>query len=176
MDTAATLILVVVGGAFATVGGMWIARKMKGSIEIQLDNKSAIPGDAFKGEINIAFKKAMQSNHLAIDIIAQEEIREFHDGKYKTRYRELYRETKRLERSKTYHAGENISYPFEIDAPQMGGVTSGKVGKALDMLNTVASAFMQRDRTLNWSLEARLDAPGLDLVASIPVNVRMIRS
>jgi len=176
MDTVSTLILVTVGGAFATVGGMWIARKMKGSIDLELHDYSASPGSAFKGDVHLVFKKAMQSNHLNVDLIATEETKEFHDGKYKTHHREIYRDKVRLERSKNYQAGQSISYPFEIEIPQMDGVASGKLGKAMDMLSTLASAFTQRDRTLNWSIEARLDAPGLDLVTSVPVKVRMLRA
>jgi len=48
MDTAATLTLVAVGGAFTTVGGMWVARKVKGSIEIQLHNQKCKSGQSIQ--------------------------------------------------------------------------------------------------------------------------------
>ena len=176
MSGLSTLIIVVVGGGFLAFGAMWVLRKMKGNIDLSVKQSTVSPGELFMGDVLLEFKKPMQSNNLKVTLFAKEEVREYDDGKYKTSHREIYRDSVRLKGATSYQAAQTITYPFEITVPQMNGMVQGKMGEAMEMMSNLASAFMQRDRKIVWSLEARLDAPGLDLVATSPVQVRMVRA
>lgn len=172
------LILAVIGGGFLGVGVLWIARKFKGNIEIKLKHSSMIPGDKMGGDINITFRKAMQSNSLDAVLIIQEKIQARRNGNNETRTEEIYRDTVHVADGLSYSAGERVSYPFEITVPNIGSSTqaqSSMGGVTGTLLNAAASYIGDRTEYI-WELEARLDAPGLDLVTSKKLNPQSIGS
>ena len=168
------LILVIVGGAFVGIGIVWVVRKFKGSIDIDLKHNSMIPGDKMSGDINITFRQAMQSNALDVILIVQEKRRERRNGENKTRTEEVYRDTVRVAEGQSYNAGEQVSYPFEITVPNIGNNTQAQnsMGGIAGTLINAAVNYIGNEREYIWDLEARLDAPGLDLVTTKKLNAR----
>ena len=163
-------IFVVVG---AVIGGMWVVRRMKGTIVLRMNNATADAGKPLSGTIDLSINKAMQSNALEVSLIAKEIIRERRDGKQHTRSEEVFRSTKTIEGPTAYRSGDKNSYPFEINAP--AGVDSKvELDGTAQMLLGAASNFIGSSRRVEWKLEARLDAPGLDLVTTRSVHVNVV--
>ena len=172
------LILAVLGGVFIGIGVLWVARKFKGTIEVNLKRNSMIPGDKMAGDINITFRKPMQSNSLDAILIIQEKIQERRNGNNETRTEEIYRDTVHVADGQNYSAGERVSYPFEITVPDIGSSTQARSsmgGIAGTLLNAAASYMGDRVEYI-WEIEARLDAPGLDLVTTKKLNKRSMVS
>jgi len=172
-----TMIIYGVIGIFAAVGlvfgGIWVIRRMKGTIVLRMNNGTANSGEPLSGSIDLTINKAMQSNALEVALIAKETIKERRDGKTHTRSEEVYRSTKTIEGPTSYNAGDKNSYTFEINAPT-GADSSAKISGTAGMLLGVASQFVGSNRRVEWKLEARLDAPGLDLVTTKSVHVNVI--
>ena len=171
------IIIYGVVGIFAVVGlvvgGIWIIRRMKGTIVLRMNNATANSGETLSGTIDLTINKVMESNALEVALIAKEIIKERRNGKQHTRTEEVYRSTKTIEGPTLYNAGDKKSYTFEINVPS--GIDSKvKLGGTAQMLLGAASLFIGSDRRVEWKLEARLDAPGLDLVTSKDVHVNVI--
>ena len=163
-------------GLFAVVGlvlgGIWVIRRMKGTIVLRMNNATVNAGEPLSGTIDLSINKAMQSNALEVSLIAKEIIREHRDGKQHTRSEEIFRSTKTIEGPTSYNAGAKNSYTFEINAPA-GADSKVELGGTAQMLLGVASHFIGGNRRVEWKLEARLDAPGLDLVTTRSVHVNV---
>lgn len=83
----------------------------------------------------------------------------------RTRSREIYRDERVIEEARTYPAGETKDYSFQLKAPDINNTDSlgGMLGEALDLGLELLSG---RDERLEWRIEARLDASGIDLADS----------
>ena len=171
------IIIYIVIGIFEVVGfvvgGIWVIRRMKGTIALRMKSATANSGETLSGTIDLSINKAMQSNALEVTLIAKEIIKERRDGKQHTRTDEVYRSTITVEGPTTYNAGDKKSYDFEVNVPS-GADSKVELGGTAQMLLGVASTFIGSNRRVEWKLEARLDAPGLDLVTSKNVHVNVI--
>lgn len=172
------LILAILGGVVIGIGVLWVARKLKGSIKIDLKRSSMIPGDKIGGDINITFRKAMQSHSLDAVLIIQEKIQERRNGNDETRTEEIYRDTVHVADGQSYNAGERVSYPFEITVPDIGSNTQAQnsMGGIAGTLFNAAASYIGNRAEYIWEIEARLDAPGLDLVTTKKLNKRSMTS
>ena len=172
-----TMIIYGVIGLFAVIGlvigGMWVIRRMKGTIVLRMNNATANSGESLSGTIDLSINKAMQSNALEVALIAKEIVKERRDGQSHNRTEEVYRSTKTVEGPTSYNAGDKNSYTFEINVPA-GADSNVDLGGTTQMLLGVASHFIGSSRRVEWKLEARLDAPGLDLVTTKSVHVNVI--
>lgn len=67
-----------------------------------------------------------------------------------------------IEDARTYPAGETKEYSFQIKAPDINdsGSMGGILGEAVELGLELLSG---RDERLEWRVEARLDASGVDL-------------
>jgi len=163
---------VVVAGLLG-FGAVWVLRRMKGTILLRMDNATADSGKPFRGTIDLSINKAMESHALEVALIAKETIKERRDGKTHTRTEEVYRSTKTVEGPTLYSAGDKKSYTFEINAPS-GADSTQELGATAQMMLGAAAQFLGSNRRVKWKLEARLDAPGLDLVTTKNVHVNVI--
>jgi len=166
-------IIGVVVVALLGIGGVWVLRRMKGTIILRMDNATADSGKAFRGTIDLTINKAMESHALEVALIAKETIKERRDGKTHTRTEEVYRSTKTVVGPTIYNAGDKNSYTFEINAPS-GTNSKQELGATAQMMLGAAAQFIGSNRRVKWKLEARLDAPGLDLVITKNVHVNVI--
>jgi len=166
------LIIAVVGGTFLGIAVLWVARRFKGNIKINMNRNSMIPGDKMGGDLELTIRKPIESNHLEALLIIQEKVQERRDGQNHTRTQEIYRDKVRIADGQVYKAGDHVTYPFELTVPDIGSDTqnrSSQGGIMGTVLHAIASNIGDR-REYIWELEARLDAPGLDLVTTKKLN------
>jgi len=173
--TALTVVAFAVGGGIGAIIVYYIARFLRGSIKLSLPRTAFNPGDNITGSFDLHTKKAIQGNKLIVRLIGVQVTKSFENGKTRTRSREIYRDEVLVEGAKSYPAGYKATYNFEIPAPdiQSPGFLNSAVGQAL---TAALSLLGSRSTDINWKVEARLDAQGIDLAASksVSINTRQI--
>jgi len=172
-NTVLIVITVVVGGGILAVIAYYIARLMRGSINLALPQTAFNAGDTISGSFDLHTKKAIEGSRLIVSLIGTQETKTHRDGESETHSNEIYRDEVLLEGVKAYTAGAKAKYDFTISTPdaQAPDFLNSKVGQAL----SVASQLLgSRSTRLKWQIEARLDAKGVDLVAtkSISINTK----
>ncbi len=169
MIVTIAVVVVVLGGLVA----YYVIRGMKGNLTLTLNHRGVGSGDKFTGRVQVVCKKPVEGNRLVATLIGTERIEERTDEGTKTRTREIYRADALLEEARSYEAGFEESYPFELVAPSADqvGVAGSGLGK---MVERGVGMLTGRERDLLWKIEGRLDAKGLDLVDSEKVTVNLI--
>jgi hypothetical protein len=155
----------------------FVMRGMKGTITLQCEKNTFDPGETIKGTISVKIKKETRGNQLKVSLIA-DRTTTFYDGdERRTDHDEIYRDELVLEDKKTYPVGYENTYDFSINIPKMnepGGQQTdgvlGAVGAVFDVLSA-----NRRKTKIEWQLEARLDAEGLDLVTKKEIHMRMMQ-
>ncbi len=143
---------------------------MRGSIKLHLLRTTFSPGDAITGYFELQTKKAIEGNKLTVSLIGTQVTKTREGGKTRTRSREIYREELLLEGENTYRAGHRDRYDFDMVAPDSNApqFMNSPLGQAL----TSALRALGGNRSrLDWRVEARLDARGVDLAASAKVTI-----
>ena len=163
------VVVLVIGGLVA----YYVIRGMKGNLTLTLNHRGVGSGDKFTGTVQVVCKKPVEGNRLVATLIGIERIEEKTDEGMKTRTREIYRADALLEEARSYEAGFEESYRFELVAPSADqvGVAASGLGK---MVERGVGMLTGRHRDLSWKIEGRLDAKGLDLVDSEKVTVNLI--
>jgi len=166
------LIAVVAGGSIIAVIAYYIARFMRGSVKLSLPHTAFNPGDSITGSLDLQTKKAIEANKLVVGLIGVQVTKAYEDGKTRRRSREIYRDETLLEEAKTYPAGYSARYDFELTAPNTNApeFMSSPLGQTLSAALRLLS---NRHTYLDWKVQARLDAKGIDLGASTPVTINM---
>ena len=169
MIVTIAVVVVVLGGLVA----YYVIRGMKGNLTLTLNHRGVGSGDKFTGRVQVVCKKPVEGNRLVATLIGTERIEERTDEGTKTRTREIYRADALLEEARSYEAGFEESYRFELVAPSADqvGVAGSGLGK---MVERGVGMLTGRERDLLWKIEGRLDAKGLDLVDSEKVTVNLI--
>ena len=166
-DQINTLLVFAALAAVAGVAAYYIARYLKGSITINLPRTAFNGGEQVEGSFQLLTRKEVNANNLTAALVATEVTKERgYKGRTTTHTREIYRSGQTLEHARVYPAGYQASYNFKIAAPestQPFGQDSA-LGTAMGML----SGFGRR---IDWRVEVRLDAEGVDLAASRKISV-----
>ena len=161
----------------------YVARIMKGKIEIEVAKNGYNSGEEISGTVTLTSRKHLQMNRLYVALIGYEIIeRRDSDGDRKTRRNEIYRNEQNLAEVSDLAAGAKQSFAFTLVAPGNNptGETVGEVpAKVLGAVNTAANVIGalgmgNRSRRLEWKLEARADLPGVDIASSRRVRVNLI--
>lgn len=169
-------ILMLIGGVIAVVViaivAYYVAAYLKGSIKIELPETSFKPGDTVTGSFSLLARKPIEGNRLFVSLVADEITERREDDKTETRSHEIYRDEKTIEGKKSFAAGFNQSFPFELQVPgnpktDISSLNSG-LGQVVDVLGDV---FDMKTRRIEWKLEVRLDAAGVDLTDSEEVYI-----
>jgi hypothetical protein len=171
MSATAWFFIVVAAVIVASVGyGM--ARRARGSLELSLPKSEFDPGETIHGNLVVHAKQAIEAERLVVALTATEITETIKDGKTSTDTKRVFREERVLEEARAYAAGarETREFAIPVPVPQPAKVPASAVGHAgFDKLKSLA-----RPRTrLEWRLEARLAAKGIDLVAARPVTVHV---
>ena len=168
MIVVIAIVVVVLGGLIA----FYVIRGMKGNLTLTLNQRGVGSGDNFTGTVQVVCKKPVEGNRLVATLIGTERIEKKTDEGTKTETREIYRADALLEEARSYDAGFEESYRFELVAPSASqvGVANSSLGKMVEM---GVEMLTGRDRDLFWKIEGRLDAKGLDLVDSEKVTVNL---
>lgn len=170
-------LIAVLVGAVAVVAGIalfFILRNMKGTIVIQSDRTSFDPGETITGKIDVEIKKETRGNNLTISLIADRKTTYYDGDEKRTDHDEVYRDELLIEDRRVYPVGYNNTYSFELKIPAMDS-ENNQGDNLLNTLGAVMNTFGTHRRTskVEWYLEARLDAEGLDLVKKQNVQLRM---
>ena len=163
----AILVLVIV-----LVVGYYIIRFMRGSIKITLAKDFFNEGEQITGSFELTTRKEIDGNRLFVSLVGKEVTKERREGKTRTHTREIYRDEVTIEEAKTFSAGETMNYDFQLAIPSSAGddFLSSPLGKTLK----VGMQMLGGSRSyLQWIVEARLDAKGVDLVSRKKIAVNM---
>ncbi len=174
-DIILVLVAVVVGVGLIAVIGYYILRHMRGSIKLSLPQTAFNPGNKISGEFDFFAKKPIQGNKLIVRLIGVQVTRHHQNGKRRTRSHEIFRDEVLVEEAKDYPAGYTAKYNFEINTPNTNETEflNSPIGQTL---NAAVRLLSNRNTRLQWRVEARLDAKGIDLVAAkkITINTKMM--
>ncbi len=164
------LVAVVVGGGLIAGILYFILRHMRGSIKLSLPQTAFNPGNKISGEFDLLAKKPIQGNKLIVRLIGQQVTRHHQNGKSRTRSQEIYRDEVLVEEAKDYPAGYTGKYSFEINTPNTNETEflNSPLGQTL---NAAVRLLSNRNTRLQWRVEARLDAKGIDLVAAKKITL-----
>lgn len=163
--SSSLIIVLVVAAAVVVLGavaGYYLVRHSRGSIKMTLNGTAYSPGEAIEGSFTMTTKKLLEGKRLLVAVIGQEVTEERDGNTTRTRSREIYRDEQIIEDARTYPAGEMKEHTFQIKAPDLSdtGSSGGVLGKAVELGLDLVSG---RDERLEWKVEARLDASGIDL-------------
>jgi hypothetical protein len=174
-------VVVLIGGGIAAY---YLARFMKGKLELELARSSANSEELITGQLTLEAKKNIRGL-LKVSLVAREKrTKRDHDGDKSTEYVEVYRYDQVIEETREFQAGFRESYPFDLLAPTSAEVRSGSAAlkgvadKAGDgvmggVLKVAAGAASFMAGRLYWHVEARLDADGVDLYTKEKCTVNL---
>ncbi|MCM2268265.1 MAG: arrestin family protein [Elusimicrobiales bacterium] len=163
--------LLIIGAVIAGALGAaayFVARFLKGSVKINLPKETFTPGEQVEGAFELTAKKEINANELTAALVARESYHERdYKGRSRRKTREIYRVGQVVEGARVYPAGYTANYNFKIALPAgelRGGVGGSLLGGALNLLGGLGSR-------IEWSVEVRLDADGVDLASSKRIYV-----
>ena len=171
-----TLILILVATVFGVlliaIIGYRIMRSMRGSIKLSLPNITFNPGDQITGQFDLHTKKRIQGKKLTVSLIGKKITKTHTDERSRTHSHEIYRDEKVLEGAKEFPVGHRANYDFEIATPNPS--TPDSLNSTLGQtLKTALNVLTQSRTRFQWKVEVRLDAKGIDLVASKPISLNI---
>lgn len=161
-------VLAISAGVIAalSVAGYFIARYLKGMIEINLPSTAFNHGETVAGTFDLLARKEIKGNRLFAALVATETRRERgYNGKSHTHTEEVWRAEQQLEGARVYPAGQGAKYEFKLQLPPQDFNASDS------MLGQAAQFIFGGSRRLSWKVEVRLDAEGVDLADSKRITV-----
>jgi len=167
-DTVFYIMFGLVAAAAVTFVTVFILRKLKGSLKIVMPRTSFASGGDMEGQILVKINKETLGNFLSVALVADEVTTRYEDGERETDTREVYRDEYQLEGNRTYPPGHEAALDFKLTIPAMNNRETA-LGKAIE---TLAHSFGSRKSRVEWTVESRLDAQGVDLVTKKTVSVR----
>jgi len=168
--TAKIVIFLIIGAIVFGIIAYYVARFLKGSIKLHLPNARYNAGDLILGSFDIHTKKHVQGNRLVVSLIGTKTTRTRHGNSTRSHTEEIYRDESVIEDARDYDAGTMEHHEFELSTPsaETPEFFNSGVGKAL----AVAARFLGAGSSrIRWKVEVRLDAKGVDLVASKTVKL-----
>ncbi|MEW6019494.1 MAG: hypothetical protein AB1760_15635 [Pseudomonadota bacterium] len=174
---SSTLIVVIVITAVLAgaglVAGYYITRFTRGSISLSLPATAFDEGEVIGGSFTMTTKKDLDAKRLFVALIGTEVREEHRRDSTHTHRKEIYRDEQVLEGAKTYPAGRSQEYSFQLTTPTIGDSGGGLLGTTVGNILNVSLDLLGSDhRRLEWKVEARLDAEGVDLADSQQVHLR----
>lgn len=166
-DNINLLIIAAVIAAVAGAAAYFVARFLKGRIRISLPRASFAAGEMVEGSFALEAKKEIRGNGLLAALVATETYteRDF-KGRSHRKTREVQRISHTVEAARVYPPGYTANYNFKIGLP--AGGLGGDVGAALGGVLSLLGGFGRR---VDWRVEVRLDAEGVDLASSERIHV-----
>ena len=188
-NTQAALIMGGIAAAVVVpIALYYIFRMLKGSLKVELNQKSVASGEIIAGKLHLVTKKAIHADRLYIALIGERERRRRSSSSSgsstSTYWDEFYRDEVDVLVDQSLHPGTRESVDFQLNAPTEGqAMNAGQaIQKAADaMENEVAKAVVQGVGSLasvmggrkRWRVIARLETKGVDLAASKKLHVSL---
>lgn len=188
-NTQAAMIMGAIAAAIIIpVAIYYILRSMKGSLKLELGQKSVVSGQVISGKLHINTKKAIHADRLYIALIGERERRRRSSSSSSsgnsTYWDEFYRDEVDVWVDQALHAGMRESMDFEMQAPTEGQAmnTGEAISKAADEMESdiakelvkgvgaIASVMGGRKR---WRVITRLETKGVDLADSKKLHVSL---
>ncbi len=169
-EMTVTLIIAAVAVVVAGVGYYYLMRFMRGSIKLLMTRTSFSSGEDITGRFEVMAKKPLQGNRLVATLIGREIIKTYEDGKTNTRTRQIYKNEAVIEEARTYPPGFRESYEFVLPPPDLNELSFMKTPMG-GALKTAMNLMGDRRTIIEWNVEIRLDAVGIDLAASKSVYI-----
>jgi len=159
------VVISAIGAGVAMIVAFFVMRHMRGTIELSLPKTAFAPGEQIDGSFTMTTKKAIEAKRLFVSLVGTEVSEERHGDSTRTHRREIFRDERVLEEASTIPAGHSAEYSFQLTAPSVEGSDSisGVLG---DTLKIGLEIFSGDREQLEWKVEARLDAEGIDLASS----------
>ena len=174
-NTVLMIIVVIMSAGLLATLAYFIARFMRGSIKLSLPRVAFNPGDIIKGSFCLQTKKVIVGNRLIVSLVGVRITKTQKNGETESTSDEIYRDEVVLEDATEYAAGTIKTYNFEIATPNMQSseFLNSTAGQAL---STAVRLFSNRSTQLKWTIEARLDAKGIDLATkkTVSLNIKQI--
>ncbi|MFK7788466.1 MAG: hypothetical protein AB8C95_03090 [Phycisphaeraceae bacterium] len=167
----------------------YLARFMKGKLTVTLSQDSANTDELITGQVTLLAKKRIHGL-LNISLVGKEERSKGTGDDRRYEWVEVYRYDHVLEQKRMFDAGTEHQYNFDLLAPKPAEVNSaatelkkwteksshGLVGKlktkvATKMAEHEASGSLPD--TVQWHVESRLDADGIDLFTVQPCKINL---
>ncbi len=186
-NTQTAMIMGGIGGAIVlVVGAYFFLRVLKGSLKLELAQKSVVSGQTISGQLQLHTKKAIHADRLYIALIG-ERLRRRRSGSSsndREYWDEFYRDEMDVLVNEPLHAGLRQSVDFELNAPSehqamtfgqaiqsAGDEMESEAAKAvMKGVGAVASVMGGRKR---WRVISRLETKGVDLAASKKLHVSL---
>jgi hypothetical protein len=171
--------------------GYFIVRAMKGSLKLELSQKSLVSGDKILGTLSVVTKKAIQVDRLYVALVGEREVRERRrnssgDSTTSHEWIEFYRDEADIIMDEPMSAGFTETYGFELDTPSEGhAMTGGQalskfgdsmkdgVGKSLVQGLGALGSMTNMSGRKRWKVKARLEMKGVDLADSSKIHVSL---
>ena len=178
------VVIAIVVLVLAGVAAYYVARFMKGRLEIELSRDTADSEGLIRGRVTLEAKKPIHGL-LRVSLVGREKReKRDHDGDKTTEWVEVYRYDHVLEERRDFEPGFRQDYSFDLLAPTAGEVRSGStalegmaqaagdgvMGGALKAAAGAASFMAGR---VYWHVESRLDADGVDLFTKEKCRVNL---
>lgn len=165
------LILATIGLVLAIIA-YYVVRFMKGAIKITMVRTGYNAGETIVGSFELYAKQPVEGNKLTVSLIGTQVTRTRQGGKTHTHSHEIYRNETVIEGPTHYPAEHRSTHEFKIATPnsQAPDFTNNPIFQGLAGAMRMLS---NRQSYLKWRVEVRLDAKGVDLVASKKVTVNV---
>ncbi len=170
--SAAVMIFGAIGLVTIVVTAYFLMRFLKGSIDLHLSTTSFDAGETVNGKLTLHAKQAIEVNKLLVILTADEVTkRRNSDGDEESETDEIYRDEVLVDCPKQLNKGFQEDFEFELKIPDSSesSMESSALGQAL---NTVGVLLNTNTRRLEWNIEARLDAKGVDLSDSERIYIK----
>jgi hypothetical protein len=170
------------------VAAYYLARFMKGKLLLELYRDSASSEELLNGHVALRAKKPIRGT-LKVSLVGREkrQKRSSSSSGNSTEWVEVYRYNHILEETRDFEAGFRQDYKFDLLAPTSAEVRSrsGAIAKSMSdaaeaqdgviggVLKAAAGAASFMAGQVDWHVEARLDAKGVDLYAKEKCHVNL---
>lgn len=187
--------LLVFGGIVVAViliiAGYFIVRSMKGSLKLELSQKSVISGEKILGLLSVVTKKEIHADRLYVALVGEREVRERRrsssgSSNVSRKWVEFYRDEADILLDEPMQAGFKETYGFELDTPSesaamTGGQALSKIGESMEdgLGKSVVKGLGALGSMTNtggrkrWKVKARLEMKGVDLADSSKIHVSL---
>jgi hypothetical protein len=175
MKNNPVIMYVVFGGLGAAVVGVvvyYILRWMKGSVRLEFENRAYRPGETIQGVVHLKCRKLVEANRFFVALLCHRVTRERRNGKTHTHRHEILRQELDVAPAGQFAAGTTQMFEFALPIPaRQATVSTGN--ETLDSILRAVASFGASQR-LEWSLEARVDARGVDLASRKRISINAV--
>ena len=182
------IVLGVIGAVVLGVIAYYVARFLKGSMKITLEQRSFRPGETISGLLTIHARRAIPAERIYVAVIGEEEerTRSSRSGSSSKRWRECYRDEVDVLLDEELEPYSRNRYTFTIAAPSEGSIAT--IAEALSaategvqdvagqrMVKGLGSLMVGMSRMFagrkRWKVTARVETRGVDLATKQKIHI-----